>query len=160
MRAEHLKVWCKNGSQSWLDFVRVVQECFTTGEIPKAMCFSTLVLIPKADGSLQGIGLLEVAWKVVSGIVQQRLQASIEFEDSLHGFQPKPSVRTAMLVHKLITEWSLHRGQMLFQVFLDLKKAYNTLDQGQTLLILEQYGVGPKVQHLLHNFWQGLEVVP
>ena len=86
MRAEHLKVWCENGSQSWLDFVRVVQECFTTGEIPKAMCFSTLVLIPKADGSLQGIGLLEVAWKVVSGIVQQRLQASIEFEDSLHGF--------------------------------------------------------------------------
>ena len=65
-----------------------------------------------------------------------------------------------MLVHKLIMEWSLHRGWMLFQVFLDLKKAYDTLDRGQTLLILEQYGVGPKVRRLLHNFWQGLEVVP
>ena len=64
-----------------------------------------------------------------------------------------------MLVHKLITERSLHEGRMLFQVFLDLKKVYDTLDQGWTLLILEQYGVGPKVQHLLHNFWQGLEVV-
>jgi hypothetical protein len=50
--------------------VRTVQRCFSTGEIPKAMCFSTLVLIPKADGSLWGIGLLEVAWEVVSGIVQ------------------------------------------------------------------------------------------
>jgi hypothetical protein len=42
-----------------------------TGEIPKAMCFSTLVLMPKADRQWSpGNWLLEVAWKVMSGIVQ------------------------------------------------------------------------------------------
>jgi hypothetical protein len=82
---------------------------------------------------------------VVSGIVQRRLQNGIEFEDSLHGFRPGRGTGTATLTLKLIMEKNLHGGQTLFQVFLDLKKAYDTLDRDRTLLILE---------------WQGLEVVP
>jgi hypothetical protein len=109
---------------------------------------------------LQYWKLSEVAWKVVSGIVQRRLQNGIEFEDSLHGFRPGRGTGTATLTLKLIMEKNLHGGQTLFQVFLDLKKAYDTLDRDRTLLILKRYGVGPNVRRVLYNFWQGLEVVP
>jgi hypothetical protein len=81
---------------------------------------------------------------VVSGIVQRRLQNGIEFEDSLHGFRPGRGTGTATLALKLIMQKNLHGGgQTLFQVLLDLKKAYDTLDRDRTLLILERYGVGP-----------------
>lgn len=52
------------------------------------------------------------------------------------------------------------QGETLFQVFLNLTKAYNTLDRECTLLIMEQYRVGPNVRRLLHTFWYGLQLCP
>jgi Reverse transcriptase (RNA-dependent DNA polymerase) len=137
LNAERIKQWSDNKEgQEWKDFLSLVRECFATGEVPTAMAFSTLVLIPKTDGSLRGIGLLEVAWKVVSCIIQRRLQNNIEFHDSLHGFRPNRGTGTATLQLKLIMENNLHQGSTLHHVFLDLKKAYDTLDRQRTLLIL------------------------
>ena len=41
----------------------------------------------------------------------------------------------------------------LFSVFLYLRKAYNNLDQGILLQTIEGYGVVPKLQGLLVEFW-------
>ena len=45
------------------------------------------------------------------------------------------------------------KGKTLFQVFLDLTKAYDALDRNRVLHVLDGYGVGPQVHQLLHNFW-------
>jgi hypothetical protein len=47
----------------------------------------------------------------------------------------------------------------LYQIFLDLTKAYDTLDCTRTLQILEGYGVGERCLRLLCNFWEHLVVV-
>ena len=44
-------------------------------------------------------------------------------------------------------------------VFLDLLKAYNTLESARTIQTLEGYGAGPKMQGLLVEFWENQEVV-
>ena len=41
-------------------------------------------------------------------------------------------------------------------IFLDLTKAYDTLDRSRCLGILEGYGVGPGARRLLHNYWRRL----
>ena len=38
-------------------------------------------------------------------------------------------------------------------IFLDLTKAYGTLDRSRILEILEGYGVGPRARRLLRTYW-------
>jgi hypothetical protein len=45
------------------------------------------------------------------------------------------------------------QGKTLYQIFIDLAKAYDTLDRGSTLEILEGYGVGRWIIRLLTNLW-------
>jgi hypothetical protein len=41
----------------------------------------------------------------------------------------------------------------LYQIFIDLAKAYDTLDRGRTLENLEGYGVGRRIIRHLTNLW-------
>ena len=42
-------------------------------------------MITKGNTDTQGIGLLEMIWKVVEAIINTRLQTSIQFHNILHG---------------------------------------------------------------------------
>jgi hypothetical protein len=120
---------------------------------------SILVLIPKTSGGYRGIGLLEILWKVCSSIITDRLNDGIDFHDALHGFQQGRGTGTASIDAKLHMQLAHIRGTPLYQVFLDLSKAYDTLNRATTLQILKEYGVGPRIILLLTNFWNSLQVV-
>jgi hypothetical protein len=47
-----------------------------------------------------------------------------------------------------------------YLVFLDLKKAYDTLDRDQTIHILRGYGIGPNKIHFIQKIWDMDTVVP
>jgi hypothetical protein len=120
---------------------------------------SVLVLIPKGSGGRRGIGLLEICWKVISKIMDFRMKEGIDFDDSIYGFRAERGTSTAHIEAKLQMQLSCVRQQTLYQVFIDLVKAYDTLDRGQTLDILEGYGVGKRTLRLLKSFWESLLVV-
>jgi hypothetical protein len=48
----------------------------------------------------------------------------------------------------------------LKQIYIDLSKAYDTLDRKTTISILEYYGVGKRTLTLLEKFWQHHHVIP
>ena len=41
-----------------------------------------------------------------------------------------------------------------YQIFLDLRKAYNSIDRGRVLKILEKYKVGPKIRRYISSVWE------
>ncbi len=47
----------------------------------------------------------------------------------------------------------------LYQVFVDLRKAYDHLDREQCLAIMTGYGVGPKLLRLQTKFWEQAQMV-
>jgi hypothetical protein len=125
--------------------VELVQHAFEMVELPTEFPLSVLVLIPKGSGGCRWIGLLEICWKVISKIMDFRMKQGIDFDDSIHGFRAERGTSTSNIEAKLQIQLSCVRRQTLYQVFIDPAKAYDTLDRGQTLEILEGHGVWKKI---------------
>ena len=67
---------------------------------------------------------------------------------------------TAIIEAKLLMQLHRRSGIPLFMVFIDLKKAYDTLDRHQALRILKAYGVGPNLIRIIQTVWEGDTLVP
>ena len=138
--------------------LKIVEYCFTNEakDAPKAFEIGILALIPKDITSYRGIVLLETIYKLASTIVTSRLTKGIEFHDAVHGFRAGRGTGTAIIEFKLLTQYTKNCGvENLYVVFLDLQKAYYTLDRKRTLEILEGYGGGPNVRAFLKKIWDG-----
>jgi retron-type reverse transcriptase len=97
---------------------------------------------------------------MISMIIKERLSRTIQFDDMLHGFRPGRGTGTAILEARLHLDKSIQKGKTLSQIFLDLSKAYDTLDCERTIQLLQEYGVGPRMLWMLQTFWDNLKLVP
>jgi hypothetical protein len=116
------------------------------------MTWEIIVLLPKGRGNYCGIGLLEPFWKVVEKIMVRR-SSSIKFHDCLHGSLPKRGTGMASIETKLAQQLAWSDQCPLYEICLDLKKAYDAIDRGRMLKILEAYGVRPNLLRLQNLFW-------
>ena len=67
---------------------------------------------------------------------------------------------TATLEAKLAQQLAGLAHELLFQVILDVRKAYDSLDRGQCMEILLGYGMGKRMACLIANFCDNLMFVP
>eukprot|EP00956_Cyclotella_meneghiniana_P003690 scaffold4479_cov46-Cyclotella_meneghiniana.AAC.3 len=95
---------------------------------------------------------MEPFWKVIEMIMERRLQA-IQLHNCLHGSVQRRGTGTAILKAKLVQQLAYLRQTLLYEVFIDLRKAYDAMDRRRTLMILEAYGAGPNMLHLIERFW-------
>ena len=95
--------------------------------------WQAVLLIPKRKKDYQGIGIVEVMWKVVAEILNCRLTASITFQDLLHCFREGRGTGTVTLEAKLLQQLAALRDEVLYVIFLDLHKAYDALDRSRCL---------------------------
>jgi hypothetical protein len=117
-----------------------------------------IILIPKGGGDYWGIGLLELMWKVCKHVMDIRLNA-FDLHDLLHGCRDKRGTGTARIKAKLAQQLAHLEQAPFYGVFLDLKKAFDSMDRERCLLILEGYGVGPRMIRLIRNFWRNAVLV-
>jgi hypothetical protein len=94
MKAEHLKEWLDATEREiypewdrWSKFIELIQHVLETGVLPIEIAWYVMVVIPKGSGSYRGTGLMEVAWKVISSIIDIRLKDDVKFHESLHEFR-------------------------------------------------------------------------
>ena len=62
---------------------------------------------------------------------------------------------TAIMEAKLLMQLHYRSAVPLYMVFIDLKKAYDTLDRPRAMRILKAYGVGPNLCRLIEKVWAG-----
>ena len=111
-----------------------------------------MVLLPKGNGDYRGIGLLEIIWKVIESIINRRIVSKVVLRDSLHGCIAGRGTGTACTETKLLQQLAKLAQKTLDNIFLDLRKAFDTVDRERMLEILEGYGVGPRVLGLLKSY--------
>ncbi len=180
MQAEHVKAWLADirheekvardnpggianaeggglGNKWWV-FVQMIQTIWDRGEIPMQMSWMVVVLLPKGGGDFRGIGLLDPCWKVVEKIMVHQMGA-IDFHPCLHKGMPKRGTGMATIQAKLAQQLAWVEQEPLYQIFVDLRKAYHHLDRAKCLEIMTGYGVGPKLLRLQEKFWTQAEMV-
>ena len=132
---------------------------WNTGELPTKLTWTILVLIPKGNGDYRGINLFDALWKLIDIIMDTRLTAAVQLQEFLHGFTARRGTSTATIQAKLAQELASVERDPLFLIFLDLRKAHDTIDRERALLTFEEYGMGPRMSRLLRNFWKQQQVV-
>lgn len=146
-------------SEMWNVLVKLIQECWRTGELPQVMSYQILVLIPKAEqGKCPRIGLLEKPWKIIALIINQRL-SGVQYHSALHGFCQGHGMGTCILEAKLAAQTAIRDHELLYQVILDFSNAYSTMSRERLLEVLKRYGVGDRALRLLCQFWKQEKIV-
>ena len=80
--------------------------------------------------------------------------------DFLDGFRSGRGTGTAIMELKLAQDLASIDQDPLFLVFLDILKAYDTVDQDRLIITLKGYGSGPRMCGILGNLWYCQKLVP
>ena len=99
-----------------------------------------MVLIIKGGGEYRGIGLVELIWNFRASIMNNRLRSAINLHDALHGFRQGREAGTMTTEANMAQQLAGIFHEPLFQVFIDVRKAYESLDKGRCTDILRGYG--------------------
>jgi hypothetical protein len=84
---------------------------------------------------------------------------TFELHDSLHGCRKARRTGTAGIEAKLAQQLARLEQVPFYGVFLDLKKAFDAMSRERCILILEGYGVGPRMILLISNSWRNAVLV-
>ena len=138
---------------AWRLLVNCIRHIWNIGNTPQRMLATIIFLIPKGNSEdYCGIGLLEVLWKVIKRVFNERI-STIPLHDALHGFRAKRECGTGIMEAKLAQQLAFLERTPAWGIFLDLHKAYGTMDRERYLQILVDTGCGPITVHLIKNFW-------
>ena len=133
---------------------------FKDRAVPEEVAWDTMVFLPKGNGRYRGIVMIEVVWKVCATVVNCRINRSVTLHDALHGFRVGRGMGTETLEVNLANHLAGLAHGPLFQVFLDVQKAYDSLDRDQCMEILRRSWMGKRMARLIAHHWENLMVVP
>ena len=138
----------------------IIHKTFKYGAVTEKVAWDTMVFLPEVRGEYRRIGTVEVVWKVCATVVNFQLKKSVALHDALHGFRAGMGIRTATLEEKLSQQFAGIVHEPMFQVFLDARKTYESLDRGRCMEILRGYEMGQRMARLIAHHWDNLMFVP
>ena len=99
-------------------------------------------------------------YKLCSLVINRRMCHNVGWHDGVHVFREGRGCTAAIMESKLLAEKAKSAGKILYQVFLDLSKAYDTVDWDRLFILLQDYGLGPPCRAVLQGTWMDCVLVP
>ena len=151
LSAELLKIELQQDRTILLELHRLTTLIWREGKVPQQQKDFNTVLHKKGDeteyGNYRGISLVSHAGKVLLKVVARRLSAYCEAKGLLPEeqcrFRPDRSTTEMMFVVRTLQEVRRKAGVSLFMCFIDLQKAYDTVDRTLLWLVLTRIRVPP-----------------
>ena len=142
----------------------LIKQVWDTGHAPADWRKSLLVpLLKKGDptdlSNYRGISLLSLPGKVYALVLKQRLQSwadSILLEGQC-GFRKGRGCTDAVFSLKSLLERAHRKGKPVQLCFIDLSKAYDSVDRDLAWCVLRQRGAPPKLVELLRDLHEGTQ---
>lgn len=132
------------------ELLRVINDSLIKGTCPEGWKTSTIIPIPKIEkpkkaSEYRPINILPIYEKVLELVVKEQIENYLHSNDIItehqSGFRKYHSCETA--IQSVIDDWKLiiSEGKMVGVIFLDLKRAFETVDRIRLLEKLDQYGM-------------------
>ncbi len=135
--------------------------CFSTGFYPNELKIAKVVPIfkkgdPTDPGNYRPISVLPLINKIFEKIIFARLNSFFTSKNILHqnqfGFRKAHSTMHALMEMTDDLQSSLDKGQFSCSIYIDLKKAFDTVDHKILLSKLSHYGVRGNFHKLLSSY--------
>ena len=111
MRVEHLQEWIVEVTRyqyletgNWGLAVDLVQTYFRYCTILADFMWQTVFLLPMVNVDYSEIVLIKVLWKIVLGLINHRIWASITYHDIIYGFWGERGMATASFESKMLQQ--------------------------------------------------------
>lgn len=136
-----------------LPFVDVINTSMEVGECPDSWKVSMLIPIPKVPGTIKcneyrPVNMLPTYEKVLEAVVKEQLEEFVKkieiVIEEQSGFRKGHSCESAL--NLVIANWKEQNedGNIIVAVFLDLKRAFETIDRKRLIKKLENIGIKGK----------------
>lgn len=149
--ADFLKMICMEGkTRMGTALLRLIQFLWTKGMIPKEWGTSTVVSIPKKGdlsdmNNYRGISLISTALKVLISVIARRLDAEFEskklYSRAQAGFRRGEGCTTQGVCLVEVFQRRKLKGKRTFAMFVDMRKAYDTVPHEALFAKLDFWGV-------------------
>ena len=121
-----------------------------------------LLPIPKSGdlsntGNYRGISLTSVVAKMVNKMILNRIQPRIDplLRKNQNGFRPGRSTIAHILAIRRLIEGDQRNNRTAVITFVDFKKAFDSVNRGKMMNILEAYGVPPNLLKAIKVMYEG-----
>ena len=128
--------------------------------IPKDWKKGLIVKLPKKGdlsrcGNWRGITLLSMVGKVMARCIIRRLQDAVDkrLRSEQSGFRRNRGTRDAIFILRNIIEQTLEWNTVLYLVFVDYEKAFDSLHRETLWKIMKYYGIPDKYIRLVKMFY-------
>lgn len=141
--------------------LRIVNDSLRYGVFPEAWKKTVVIPIPKIPKSTKPedhrpINILPLYEKVLETIVKEQLMSYVECTGTLieeqSGFRKHHSCESAL--NLLLLKWKqyIEQGKIILAVFVDLKRAFETIDRQKLEGVLKRYGIHGTVLKWFHSY--------
>ena len=157
----------KNGGQALLDkLTSLFQEIWKAGQVPQDFKDAVVVHIYKRKGDMtscdnhRGISLLCIAGKVLARVILNRLITNVSetiVPESQCGFRAGRGTTDMVFAIRQLQEKCREQNKELHMVFVDLTKAFDTVNREGLWKILRKFGCPEKMISLIASFHNGMQ---
>ena len=141
--------------------LQLLNECLTSGKIPKEWKQARVVCIYNNKGSPSlpenygPISLLNALYKLYTSILQARLAERHDKHrrNTQYGFRAEQSATDPMFIMRLAQDYSAKTCHPLYLLFLDWKMAFDKVDHSAMLIASERFGVHPRYVSIITDMY-------
>ena len=141
----------------------VLEHCnraLENGHIPESWKISTIIPIPK-KGDLtdpnnhRGIAITSQVAKTLNRMILNRLRPEVEklLRDNQNGFRESRSTTSHILTLRRVLEEAKNQNLAAVLVFIDFKKAFDSVHRGTLMKILRAYGIPKEIVDLIEKLY-------
>ena len=160
--AEVLK---SGGALIRLHIHQLITKLWVNDAVPDDLKNGTIVTVfkkkgDKSDcGNYRGITLLSVVGKVVTHILNKRLIPLAEdiLPESQSGFRPSRGTADMIFCARQLQEKCVEQNKPLYIAFIDLAKAFDSVNRDLLWLVLQKFGCPEKFIRILRLFHDNME---